>query len=55
MYLFDFVTDEHLNISGIENLESCFKIRHEIKLEFLKFVSPDVVKCLNILTKMLIG
>lgn len=42
MYLFNFVTDEHLNISGIENLESCFKIRHEIKLEFLKFVSPDV-------------
>ena len=44
MELFQFLTDEHLRISGIKTLDSCFKVRKEVKFRFLKVISQNAVE-----------
>ena len=44
MQLFQFLTDEHLRISGIKTLDSCFKVRKEGKFRILKVISQNAVE-----------
>ena len=44
MQLLQFLTDEHLRISGKKKFDSCFKVRKEVKFRFIKVTYQNAVE-----------